>query len=73
MDPRARVVAIVSAVLLAIGGGVALGMATDEESTNTAGNGQARHSAPVPDSGSSSGAADEYELSPQIKRAKPDG
>jgi hypothetical protein len=73
MDPRARVVAIVSAVLLAIGGGVALGMATDDESTNTHGSRQAQHGAPPPAPGSNSGAADEYELSPNIKRDKPNG
>ena len=72
MDPRARVVAVVSAVLLVIGGGYAIGTSGGDQTTEQSS--QARPgNAPGPEFGSASGAADEYELSPAIKRAKPDG
>ena len=73
MDPRARVVAIVLALVLAAGAGYAVSAATDGGGTQTSSSlGPAkqpsRDSAPL-EPGSSAGAADEYELAPSIKAA----
>ena len=79
MDPRARVVAIVVSLLLAAGAGYAIGAVTDDD-TSPAGAAvgapdRPRGDSPPSRSGpeSDAGAADEYELKPNIPPAGGDG
>ena len=71
MDPRARVVAVVLALVIAVGAGWALGIASGDEgspSTPASTTDQPSKSVPKPDAPSAA-AADEYDLSVSAKRS----